>query len=306
MNTTKVYANMLAVTCAKRLNGERLRRIVEAKTVGDAFKMLADYGYAYTDGCSTDGFIVGETDCLIDFVRENAASEKLASALIARFDYNNAKLAYKSRFVSVPSDGYYHTGIDCKKIAEGDYSDVDACMAKALETLDESGENRPQEIDLCLTRAMYDDILLCGLPSVVSYFRAEIDMKNILTAARMKRLKLIGDEFLSGGHVGIDKLVDAAHGEGFAEFFENTEFFEFAENIENNDFAELWKAERDADDYLYFMTDSDVASFSSNKPFINYYTETLIELKTVKTALVCIKTDSRDSFYKRIPAIYKS
>ena len=61
----------------------------------------------------------------------------------------------------------------------------------------------------------------------------------------------------------------------------------------------------EADDFLYWLSYREVASYVSDTPVLNYYTETLIELKTVKTALVCVKTDSRDMFYKRIPEIYK-
>ena len=68
---------------------------------------------------------------------------------------------------------------------------------------------------------------------------------------------------------------------------------------------ELWRAERDADDYLYYLTDKDVTNFTSFEPFLNYYTEALIELKTVKTALVCIKANERGSFYERMPRLYR-
>lgn len=306
MNTTKVYANVLAMQNGKRLNTEKLRRIVEAKTVADAFKMLGEMGYAYTDVGSVDAFIVGETDKLIEFIEDNAPNAKLEKALTARFVYNNAKLAYKSRFISVPSDGYYATSLDCAKIAAGDYSETDKYMRAALEGLDALGESKPQAIDLALTRAVYESALACGISTVKKYFRAEIDMKNILSAARMKRLGISGgDEFLDGGKIRKETLEECVAADGFAEFFERTPYAEFAENIEQNELKDLWKAERDADDHLFYMTDSDVAKLSSYEPFLNYFIETLIELKTVKTALVCVKTDSRDGFYARIPQIYR-
>lgn len=306
MNTTKVYANMLAVIESDRLDAERLRRVVESKTVADAFKMLADYGYAYTAGDSADAFIVGETDRLINFVEETSPSKAVAEALTARYVYNNAKLAYKSRFVSVPNDGYYAVATDAEKIAGGDYSEVDKFMAEALNELDAAGKTRPKEIDLALTRAMYKKILSCGVPFIKKYFRAEIDMKNILSAARMKRLGLTDDEFLNGGTVPTELLDSALTAEDgkFAEVFENTRYGEYAQRIENDGFGELWRAENGADEYLYYMTDTDVTNFSSYKPFLKYYTQTLIELKTVKTALVCVKTNSREMFYRRIPQIY--
>ncbi|MDE6294084.1 MAG: V-type ATPase subunit [Clostridiales bacterium] len=305
MNTTRVFANMSAVYNSGRLNGERLRRTVESKTVPDAFKVLGDYGYVYSEGASVDAFIVGETNRLIAFVTEEAASVKIADALTARFKYNNAKLAYKSRFTAVPEDGYYATDLDVSKIANGDYSETDRFMSEALAMLDEQNESRPQAIDLALTRAMYNYILSCPLGIVKKYARAEIDMKNILSAARMKKLGISGDQFISGGKIGVDTLVASLTEQPFSSNFERTLYAEYAERIESNDFADLWKSEMEADDYLYYLTHRDVAEYSSFTPFLNYYLETLIELKTVKTALVCVKTDSRDLFYKRIPEIYK-
>ncbi|MDE7165294.1 MAG: V-type ATPase subunit [Clostridiales bacterium] len=305
MNTTRVFANMSAVINSGRLNGERLRRIIESKTVADAFKVLGDYGYVYSEGASVDGFIVGETNRLIEFVAEETASSKLADALTARFKYNNVKLAYKSRFTAVPSDGYYAADIDVNRITDGDYEDVDRFMAQALTELDEQNESRPQAIDLALTRAMYSYILSCPLAIVKKYARAEIDMKNILSAARMNKLKLSGEQFISGGRINVDTLVASLTEEPFASNFERTPYAEYAERIAENDFSDLWKSEMEADDFLYYLTHRDVAAYSSFTPFLNYYTETLIELKTVKTALVCVKTNSRDLFYKRIPEIYK-
>ncbi|MCH5156159.1 MAG: V-type ATPase subunit [Clostridiales bacterium] len=300
MNTTRVFANMSAVFSSGRLDAEKLRRIVECKGVAEAFKMLGDYGYAYSEGQSVDGFIVGETNRLIQFVTENSPSAKLAEALLARFKYNNAKLAYKSRFISVPSDGYYDVDLPVSKIADGDYDDLDRVMAQALTELDEQKEESPLAIDLALTRAMYAYVLSLGMPIVKKYFRAEIDMKNILTYARMKKLGISGDQFISGGKIDCSKFED-----DFMDCLERTPYAEYAERVAENDFSDLWKSEMEADDYLYCLTRRDVADYGSLTPFLNYYTETLIELKTVKTALVCIKTNSRDLFYKRIPEIYR-
>lgn len=97
MYTTKVYANTLAQFNARRMDGERLRRLVEAGSVDAALKMLADSGFPTADG-TIDGFIVAATDELIEFIEENAASRAAADALTAVFWYNNVKLAYKSRF----------------------------------------------------------------------------------------------------------------------------------------------------------------------------------------------------------------
>ncbi len=305
--STQVYANTLAMNIKGRIDGERIVRIVEAKTVESAFKMLGDYGFAYTDGATVDGFIAEDTNRLIEFITDTVPNEKAAKALTARFWYNNVKLAYKSRFADVPSDGFYAVEGDAVKVARGDYSDCDKYLAAALEALDEAHETKPQAIDIALTRAMYKFVLSCGVSLIKKYFRAEIDMKNILTAARAKKLgKPELAEFLDGGTLKqktLDEAMSADGCVGFAECFEKTPYAALTESIaEGFDF--LGDFERSTDDYLFYMTDSAVAKIASFEPYLNFYTQTLIELKTVKTALVCIKTDSRDAFYARMPKIY--
>lgn len=304
--TTVVYANMLAMLEGSRLDGDKLRRIAEAGSVEAALKMLGDYGFSYVSGGDADSFVIAETNALIEFIRENSPSAKLANVLVAPFIYNNAKLAYKSRFVAVPEDGYYDTDLDAAKIADGDYSETDKSMRGALEALDEVKEARPQAIDLALTRAMYKHILSeCG-GATARYFAAQIDMKNILSAARMRRLGQDRDEFVDGGKVSKAALSESVNAENFAECFENTPYAEMAEDLEARGFSELWNFERAADDFLLVATDPLCAKMATHEPFLNFYIRRLVELKAIKTALVCIKTNSRDAFYARVPSVYGS
>lgn len=305
ISSTKVYANALALANEPRLDGGRLMRVIEAKSLSDAFKILGDYGFAYESGMTVDGFIVAETNRLIEFITETAASKKAADALTARFLYNNVKLAYKSRFTPTPEDGYYAIG-DYKAIAQGDYSELDKTLAEALTALDEARETSPQAIDLKLTRAMYAAVTSCGIPSIVKYFKTEIDLKNILTAARMRRLSVRRDEFVAGGTLAKSRIDEALFGESFADALDGTPYGELAERLDDDKFAELWKFELASDDYLFFMTDSAVAKMGSYEPYLNFYTKSLVELKTLKTALVCVKTGARDVFYARMPELYRA
>lgn len=305
MAVSKIYANTLAQLASNKLDDERLRRVVEAPDVATALKMLGDYGYTVEANMSVDGFVVEQTNALIEFVEENAASRGTADALTAPFVYNNAKLAYKSRFTAVPDDGYYRTTLDTSLVAGGDYSNCDGDLSAALTALDEAEETRPQEIDLAVTRAMYKHILrVCG-GAAKRYFRAEIDLKNILSAARMRRLKISRDEFIVGGRIKQGVLSESVTADSFSECFVGTPYADAAERAEERDFADLGAFEREADDFLCLMTDRLCVNMTSDEPFMNYYARTRTELKTVKTALVCIKTNARDIFYSRIPDIYR-
>lgn len=306
--STVIYANTLAGDTSKRLDGDKLRRIVDAKSLADAFKMLGDYGYGYDPDGSIDGFIIAESNKLIEFIEDTAPSARVAEALLAPYVYNNVKLAYKARFVEIPLDAYYKTELDAGRITLGDYNDCDKYLADALYALDTDAEKRPKSIDLAITRAMYKSVLSCPVKAIKNYYRAEIDMKNILTAARMFRLKVnaaTADEFIEGGTIDFDTLIEAASGKNFALCFMGTKYEDMAERLEKSGFESLGAFEREADDYLFFMTDALCKKITSYEPYLNYYTEQRIELKTLKTALVCIKTDTRNLMYDRIPEIYR-
>lgn len=303
--STVIFANTLALQYSARLDGERLRRVVEAPTVDAALKMLGDYGYTYTQRNSIDNFVVTETDRLIDFITEVSPSDKARDALVAPFWYNNVKLAYKSRFTEVPADGYYQVGCEPSLIARGDYSECDKHLEKALGALDEAGEKAPREIDLAITRAMYKHILSCGIGVIKKYFRTEIDLKNLLTAARLRRLGLNRDEFIDGGTLKKSELMESLTVKNFYGCFMGTPYEDAAEELENDGFKTLQRFESEADDHLFFMTDSLCAKMSTYEPFLNYYTRARVELKAIKTALVCIKTNSRDVFFSRMPKIYE-
>lgn len=301
MPVTKVYANELCVLNSDRLDGERLRRIADAGNVADALKMLGDYGFCIADG-TIDGFITKETNEFIAFIKENAASKSVADALIAPYEFNNVKLAYKSRFADMPADIYYATGTDVSGIALGEYDDLGGDLRAALERLDANKEKRPQIIDLEITRAMYKTALSCKTHAVRNYFRTEIDLKNILTAARMKRLGIDRDEFIDGGKaVKISALKEAVSGDDFSVCYEGTPYEEIGERL---DMSRIAAFERDGDEFLFFMTDKMCQDMASYTPFINYYARVRIELKAIKTALVCVKMGSSDEFYARIPKLY--
>lgn len=301
MPVTKVYANELCVLDSDRLNGERLRRVADASNVSDALKMLGDYGFCIADG-TIDGFITKQTNEFIAFIKENAANKSVADALVAPYEFNNVKLAYKSRFADIPTDVYYDTGKDVGGVALGEYDELGETLRAALIRLDESKEKRPQIIDLEITRAMYKTALECRERPVRNYFRTEIDLKNILTAARMKRLGIERDEFIEGGkHIKIPALMEAVSGDDFSVCYEGTPYEEICER---SDMSRLAAFEREGDEFLFFMTDALCKDMSSYTPFVNYYARVRIELKAIKTALVCIKTGSNDDFYARMPKLF--
>ena len=170
--TTKVYANMLAECSGFRLDKERLRRIADAKTLAEAFKMLADYGYGggtvNEQSYDIDAFIDAETSKLIAYATTDAPDPYLARVLTARFLYGNVKAYYKARFTGENRAAAVY-GMDDAELREGiekgNYVSLPAPMADALARLDErfaESAPDPKQIDVALTGAMFADMLYCA------------------------------------------------------------------------------------------------------------------------------------------------
>lgn len=303
--TTRVYANALAaLNSANFLDEEKIRRLTDAATVSDCVKMLIDYGYGEPGVSDPDALIIGETNKLIEFVNENSPDQRAAYALNARFLYNNIKLFYKSRFARVDTSAVYATE-DVSAVAAKDYSALSSFAANALEKLDE-GEPSAEEIDLELTRAMYDDILSNAKSGLLKkYFRAEIDLKNISAAARARVLGVkYAGKFIEGGFVSVDELENSIDAKNFDACFYGTPYDDIAEKLAASDFKDFTDLERASDEYLFYLTDSLLISVTGDKPFLNYYTARLAELKTIKVVTVAVKTGRKSEVAPRIRRIY--
>lgn len=121
----------------KLLKKEQIIRMTSAADYDEALKMLYDYGYQRAGVSDIDGVIETQINALIVFILENSPDKHLTKVILNPFLYNNAKLYYKSRFVSVPDSFYDIDDAEIKKgILEKDYSSLPPALKKRLEELD--------------------------------------------------------------------------------------------------------------------------------------------------------------------------
>lgn len=318
---SKIYANAIAkYNEGKLLGAEKIQRLADAEFLG-AVKMLADYGYGggtvNENSYDIDSFITDETAKLIEFVREDCPSDELKNCLLNKFYYSDAKVYYKRRFsvFDVSAALYGKFEILDKAIESGDYAELPEFLGEALRFLDERYvEHRadPREIDVCITRAMYKDDLFNAKKSrnkhLIKYVKTEIDVKNISTAFRCKRLALAADdfsrEFIGGGYVSEEVVSVIMQNDtgAISGAFENTAYSEAVEKLLASD--DLAVFERDGEDALYDILAGDSENMLAFSPFINYFMAKLAEFKVVKTILVCLKNGLRTEISKRIRSVY--
>lgn len=307
MATTNVYANALALQNGARvLDSEKIRRLADATSSQELLKMLFDYGYGDATQKNVDELINFETAALLRFVQDDCQSESSAYCLCARFTYNNYKAAYKSRLTGREFfNVYYPIETDLiEKVRRKDYGDLPSVAAQALTELDEVNADAAM-IDRKLTAAMYEDIFSTVKDRLLKkYFMLEVDLNNVAAAYRARRLKIenFADEFVRGGKIPLTDCEHAVTGKYFESAFYGTYVADAAELLVKENFAAY---ECEKDDYLFLMTDSLLFDMTSFKPFLNYYTTELIELKTIKTIACCVDGGNRDEVFKRLRCVYE-
>lgn len=310
----KIFANTLASYEEKDLlDADKLRRLTDA-TYPEALRLLADFGWGDEGGA--DDILAGRTARLIEFVREYAPSDKVRDVLCAEFVFHNAKAAYKGRVsgADVSRALYGGFGYVEKSVMSGDYSELPAELAECLERLDEkymTEKPNSREIETEITQARYDYLVkrARGERMLSAYVKSELDLKNLMTLYRCRLLGMGRREliamFIKGGSIKQSDALRALEGsdEAFSAFFSDTAYGElFASAGEGADaLAEL---EKGADELLYALTLAGRDNFLSDVPFVNYFVRALLEIKTVRTVLVCIKNGVTGEIKRRMRAIY--
>lgn len=310
----KIFANTLASYEEKDLiDADKLRRLMDA-TYPEALRLLADFGWS--DEGNADDILAARTARLLDFVREYSPSDKVRDVLCAEFVFHNAAAAYKGKVSGADVSRALYGGFEyvAQGIENGDYSELPEQLAECLEMLDEKYLNErpnPREIESAVTQARYDYLVARskGERMLAKYVKSELDLKNLMTLYRCRLLGMsrrdLSAMFIRGGSINEGDAARALEGtdEAFSSFFADTAYGDlFAEAGEGAEaLAEL---EKGADDYLYALTLAGRDDFLSDVPFINYFMRALMEIKTVRTVLVCIKNGVTGEIKRRLRAIY--
>lgn len=317
MVVTKIYANSIANYMSGHLLGQdKLNRLIDAE-FSDAVRMLIDYGYGGghidPDSYDIDKFITNETQTLIEFVAESSASVELASCLLNRFYYLDAKVLFKLKYLGKEADNSLYIKDEEFRTAfvSGDYSVLPEFMADACRLLSEKAVSTTlsaKEIDIEFTKAMHLDNLKCAKASrnksLVSYCKAQIDISNILSGFRAKQLNMtqaeLQNEIYEGGAINLEDILNivALENSSIISGFSSTEYADVvASLIDSNDVEGYLK---ETDELLFGYLKGKADDMNSYSPFINYFYAQILEYKTIKVILVCLKNNMKDAIRPRI------
>lgn len=194
------------------LTRERMERMLDAPTAGDAAKILQECGYPELEEVSVDRvnrmLSQARTQVFadLDFF---APDRKIIDVFKVKYDYHNAKVLLKSEARGVDA-GYLL--VDTGRVASAQLLEqvqssdlrglpglLSQAIAEAREALGSTGD--PQRSDFILDRAYFTDLLALARESgsefLEGYVRLNIDVANLKSLVRTLRMGKDAD-FLRG------------------------------------------------------------------------------------------------------------
>lgn len=222
-STEYLYASARIRAMENSMAGrERLERLLDMKTAGDALASLGDCGMIPVKGA--DGTVDRESTLLAflqnayDTVLEMVPDASAFRFLLYPYDCNNVKAAIKAFLRGIDpmgmmfSLGTVPADAVAKMPAKDDYSALPAHMSAAAEQAIAAYAKtaNPQKIDLILDRACYADMLdaaeAIASPYAIGLVRGKIDLVNFMMTLRVLRMgsgrvgrALLEEALLDGG-----------------------------------------------------------------------------------------------------------
>lgn len=213
------------------LTGERMERMLDARTADEAAKVLSECGYPDIEDLTPAGIerVLGQArlDVFQD-LRKSAPDPALVDVFCIQYDYHNAKVLLKAQATGKDPEGLF---IDAGRYPAAQLQedflkdDLSRCtdafrqaVAQAKEALAVSGD--PQSADLILDQAYYGEMRAAaqstGSDFLMGYVKRAIDAVDLRSAVRAHRMGR-GADFLKkvlipGGDLDLDGLISAAVG----------------------------------------------------------------------------------------------
>lgn len=294
------------------LSSMQISRLAEAASFDEALKILSEFGYGagatLEDSSKYEKLFTAEDNASVAVLRELAVEGSGVCAFLTRLDYLNAKALCKADVMHVEDcafmlspEGNLSYDFLKEEISCGEYRGVPAPMAAAFSKIDAlrlDDKLTPRMIDVCLDKAMYEDIhgLLAKTKEkiLVDYFARCADLQNLFASFRTLRAgldeKFFSESFLPGG-----RLDEETFGIAFAQskdaLLEKLRYTEYAAVAARAAEGDLVKAETLADDMLLSDFRAQRGDMFSIAPIAGLYLAKQTEIKVVKLVMACVKNN---------------
>lgn len=205
MNSDQLYANgRLAVMSTRLLGADKFQRLAECKSLVEALRVLQESGYG--SGVTLDNpndyeqILRAELDSAMSILKELCCDKNAVKFLLCKYDYVNAKLLMKGKYLREDFTAYCfdNASYDKEKMQQAfvndDYHDFGKFMARACDQIDTeycSGNRSPQVVDKILDQASFDEMKKYAKRSssrlVYKLYDFLVNTSNLMLIYRLKK-----------------------------------------------------------------------------------------------------------------------
>ena len=230
------------------LTHERAEKMIDAKTMEDAIRVLDDCYYGYSNEISDfdnyENLLTEEHKKTYDFIKSIAPDAEHFNIFLYPYDYHNLKVLMKNEYLNkdetdiLVDTGTIELNILKHALKERSFSELTENMGKALnEVIEDFPKTKdPQLIDVILDRYCFDEMLKAAEKTnnefIIDYVKMQIDSNNIKTYVRLKKMNKSWDffskVFLQGGNIH-EHIFIRNYDESFEKFGELLLAYDFKE-----------------------------------------------------------------------------
>lgn len=221
------------------LTRERANRMIDAKTLEEAFRQLADCGYDSPAAFSPEALeqvLSAKRIWLFDTIAPMIPEKRIVDTFRVRYDIHNVKVLLKARDLSpqtkLPFQDFGRVPADrlTVMVRESDLRNMPKTLATAVaeagELLARTGD--PQLMDIHLDRVclkeMLDLALAINSPFLAGYIRLLIDATNLRILVRIQKMGnkslSLGQALIPGGNIPLEPLIQGASESGTVSMLE--------------------------------------------------------------------------------------
>ena len=221
-------------------------KVAESNSVQSAMNIMAEFGYGNGKPLENprefEKALKDEQQRVVDLVASVVLEKEELEFLQYPADYHNVKVVLKAEILGTNPENYLSSGgtVPADQLAsmikERNYMFMPPRIKEAMEeAIQGYAKNKdPQEIDILLDRACYKDMLNAAVNAgndfVIGYVRLLIDILNMLTFVRLRKIKkpasFLQKVFLEGGKIDEKTLVDA-YGDTYQAIGEKLDIYGF-------------------------------------------------------------------------------
>lgn len=319
-NNSLIYTNARVKTLENTLlSSEKISRLVNSENIDEGVKILIESGYGGALAIQNNEFeliLQAENDKLCDFLRESMPSGVGLETFLMTNDFHNAKALVKAKYMHLTDaefmlqpDGLIQVSEMKDKIFADNYNAFSPVLRKALIDIDNlrvAGDKSPRIIDCIIDKAMYQEILTIAAKgknkNVVQYWKASVDMCNILNFVRCKKIgvnfEFFMQSFVENGTWDKD-FFEKSYEFGTAEFVDKIRYSEYSgtllEALASNNVT-LFEKRRD--DYCQDIFSKDKNDIFSVSPLAGYFVAKKTEIKVVRMILILLKINADKALIK--------